>query len=57
MAENDRVNMVMRYFHVNPKVGYITYRIFVEEAEGQNPGLSYWQLYTVDNAVRMIKSF
>jgi hypothetical protein len=44
--------MVMRYFHVNPKVGYINYRIFVEEAEGQNPGLSYWQLYTLDDASR-----
>ena len=50
-AVNDKVNMVMRYFHVNPKEGYINYRIFVEEAEGQNPGLSYWQLYTVDNVL------
>jgi len=25
------------------------YRILVEEAEGSNPGLSYWQLYTVND--------
>jgi len=43
----------MKYFDVSPKEGYINYRIFVEEAEGQNPGLSYWQLYTVDNVVAM----
>jgi hypothetical protein len=35
----------------NPKLakGYWCYRIFIEEAEGINPGLTYWQLYTVNN--------
>ena len=28
--------------------GYWRYRIFIEEAEGVNPGLIYWQLYTVN---------
>ena len=28
---------------------YLMYRILVEEAEGSNPGLSYWQLYTVND--------
>jgi hypothetical protein len=28
---------------------YLMYRIIVEEAEGSNPGLSYWQLYTVND--------
>lgn len=34
----------------NPKLAkpYWVYRIFVEEAQGINPGLSYLQLYTVD---------
>ena len=52
-ANNDPMKNVMKYFDVSPKEGYINYRIFVEEAEGQNPGLSYWQLYTVDNVVAM----
>jgi hypothetical protein len=52
-ANNDPINNVMKYFDVSPNEGYINYRIFVEEAEGQNPGLSYWQLYTVDNVVAM----
>ena len=52
-ANNDPINNVMRYFYVSPKEVYNNYRIFVEEAEGQNPGLSYWQLYTVDNVVPM----
>lgn len=29
-------------------IQYQTYRIFVINAIGENPGLSYWQLYTVD---------
>lgn len=34
----------------NPKLarGYWRYRIFVEEAEGENPGLTYWQLYAIN---------
>jgi len=50
-AENDPVNKVMRYYYIQPNEGYTTYRIFVHEAEGETPGLSYWQLYTLDNIV------
>ena len=34
----------------NPELAreYWHYRIFIEEAEGVNPGLMYWQLYTVN---------
>lgn len=34
----------------NPKLakGYWDYRIFIEEAEGESPGLTYWQLYTIN---------
>jgi hypothetical protein len=32
-------------------IKYQTYRIFVINAIGENPGLSYWQLYTVDTLV------
>ena len=53
VADNEPITSVVRYFYVNPNEGYIYYRIFVYEAEGQNPGLSYWQLYTVDNVVSM----
>ena len=28
---------------------YLIYKILVEEAEGSNPGLNYWQLYTVND--------
>jgi hypothetical protein len=27
---------------------YYDYRIFIEEAEGENPGLNYWQLYAIN---------
>ncbi len=27
---------------------YYDYRIFIEEAEGENPGLNYWQLYEIN---------
>ena len=39
-----------KLFMIDPKLApeYLLYRIFVEEAEGINPGLSYWQLYTVN---------
>ena len=35
----------------NPRLvkGYWCYQIFIEEAEGVNPGLTYWQLYTVNS--------
>jgi len=37
-------------FKIDPALAeeYQWYRIFVEESEGVNPGLSYWQLYTVN---------
>ena len=37
----------------NPKLAkpYWWYRIFIEEAEGMNPGLSYLQLYTIDPVI------
>ena len=37
-------------FTTDPKVAkeYECYRLFVEEAEGDNPGLIHWQLYTVN---------
>jgi hypothetical protein len=33
--------------YVNSAVAYYYYRIFVNKAETDNPGLSYWQLYPV----------
>jgi len=32
---------------------YRLYRIFIEEAEGINPGLSYWQLYPMNPVLTM----
>ena len=50
-VENEPVNNVMKYYYVRRNVGYSTYRIFVHEAEGINPGLSYWQLFKLDSVV------
>ena len=35
----------------NPRLakGYWCYQIFIEEAEGVDPGLTYWQLYAVNS--------
>ena len=37
-------------FKIDPKLAkdYQAYRLFVEESEGESPGLTYWQLYTVN---------
>ena len=51
IAENKRIDKVMNYYYIQSTEKYSTYRIFVHQAEGENPGLSYWQLYTVDNIV------
>jgi hypothetical protein len=51
-AENEPVNKVMKYYYVRRNVGYSTYRIFVHEAEGENPGLSYWQLFQLDTVLK-----
>ena len=54
-AENEPVNNVMKYYSVPRNEGYSSYRIFVREAEGKNPGLSpglsYWQLFKLDSTV------
>ena len=44
------VDFRTRHFEIDPKLAkeYSIYRIFVEKAAGDKPGLSYWQLYTVN---------
>src|SRR5437867_4488016 len=49
IADNDPINNIIRYFNVTPRKDYFIYRIFVHEATGQNPGLSNWQLFTLDS--------
>ena len=51
IADNDPINNIIRYFNVTPRKEYFIYRIFVHEATGQNPGLSNWQLFTLDSVV------
>src|SRR2546425_988462 len=51
ITENDPINNIIRYFNVTPRKEYFIYRIFVHEATGQNPGLSNWQLFTLDSVV------
>ena len=42
-------------FDVFPPVKYSKYRIYVNAAEAPNPGISHWQLYSVDTlSVRLI---
>jgi hypothetical protein len=43
-------------FDVFPPVKYSKYRIYVNAAEAPNPGISHWQLYSVDTlSVHLIK--
>ena len=42
------INDTLSIFNVNPSTEYIYYRIFIINAEGETPGLSYWHLYSVD---------
>ena len=37
------------FFNVNCSKEYIYYKIVVLQSKGKNPGLSYWQLYTLDS--------
>src|SRR6267154_2492138 len=53
IADNDPINNITRYFNVTTKKEYINYRIFVHEATGQNPGLSNWQLFTLDSSINL----
>src|SRR3989442_4671698 len=55
ITENDPINNIIRYFNVTPRKEYFIYRIFVHEATGQNPGLSNWQLFTLDSVVDTCK--
>lgn len=36
------------FYNVITLAGYRNYRIFIVNAEGENPGLNHWQLYTLD---------
>jgi hypothetical protein len=41
------LNNTIKVFTLDPKLakGYWIYRLFIEEAEGTDPGINYWQLY------------
>ena len=39
------------FFNVNCSKEYIYYKIVVQQSKGKYPGLSYWQLYTLDPIV------
>src|SRR6267154_2260633 len=53
IADNDPINNITRYFNVTSRKEYFFYRIFVHEATGQNPGLSNWQLFTLDSSINL----
>ena len=42
------INTSLLTFDVFPSVKYSKYRIYVNAAEAPNPGISHWQLYSVD---------
>jgi hypothetical protein len=48
VAHNISVDSSVYTFYVHASIKYSKYRIYVANAEGNNPGLSHWQLYTLD---------
>jgi hypothetical protein len=53
IAPNIFIDSSIYTFNVAPSAKYAQYRIFVNNAESDNPGLSYWQLYTVDQIISL----
>ena len=51
IATNTYIGNTINFFNISTSVEYRNYRIFVVNAEGDNPGLSYCQLYTIDTLV------
>jgi hypothetical protein len=50
-GENVVIDQTLNFFYINPPIKYSTYRIWINNAVGALPGLSYWQLYTVDELI------
>ncbi|HLX52444.1 MAG TPA: discoidin domain-containing protein [Aquella sp.] len=48
ISQNKFLDDTVSVFNVNPSIGYSYYKILVTKAEGETPGLSYWQLFTLD---------
>jgi len=51
LFDGDGIDQSFNFFYINPPIKYSTYRIWINDAVGALPGLSYWQLYTVDELV------
>jgi len=45
---NALIGNTISFYNVSTSTEYSNFRIFVVDAEGDNPGLSSWQLYTAD---------
>ena len=45
------INESLSFHECESLIKYQSYRIFIVNAVGENPGLSYWQLYVVDELV------
>jgi hypothetical protein len=48
VAKGKYIDDTISIFHINSTSGYYYYKILVINADGSKPGLSYWQLYTLD---------
>ena len=45
------INESLSFYECESLIKYQSYRIFIINATGENPGLSYWQLYVVNKLV------
>jgi hypothetical protein len=50
-GNNEYINYDFKVVDVKPTTGYLYYRIWVDRAEGGNPGLSHWQIYSLDSII------
>jgi F5/8 type C domain len=50
-GHNEYINYDFKVVDVKPLNGYLYYRIFVDRAEEGNPGLSHWQIYSLDSII------
>jgi hypothetical protein len=50
-GDNVVIDQSLNIFDINPQIKYSTYRIWIINAVGALPGLSYWQLFAVDELV------
>jgi hypothetical protein len=45
------INESLSFHECETLIKYESYRLFIVNADGENPGLSYWQIFVVDKLV------